>query len=232
MNFSEVVSASNLSKSKTFRILSTLEALGYLERNLSTRTYRPGLKVLQLGFTALNSLEIAQKAQPYLKSLSDETGETTNMAIRDGAEIIYIARIVTEKIISVNLYRGSRLPVHCTSMGKALLIDLSPEELENLLGSGPYFRNTPNTITCINDLLTELERIRRRGFSINNEELAFGLFSVAAPIRNHAGKIIAAINVSVPGSHMSQRELERNIAPKVVNVAELISSSLGATHLD
>src|SRR5574341_1031480 len=183
LNLTEIVAATQLNKSTAFRVLSTLEMLGYLERDPITRYYRPGLKVLKLGFTVLNSLEMAQIAQPYLKSLSDACGETTNMSIRDNAEIIYVARNATQQIISVNLQRGSRLPVYCTSMGKAQLIDLSRQELRTLLGEGPYPKRGPNTITCLDALITELNKARQQGYAVNDEELAAGLRSVAAPNR-------------------------------------------------
>ena len=228
LNLTEIVTATRLTKSTAFRMLSTLELLGYLERDPETRHYHPGLKVLQLGFTALNSLELAQIAQPYLKSLSEATGETTNMSIRDGAEIIYVARFATRQIIGVNVQRGSRAPAYCTSMGKAQLIDLSRQELLDLLGEGPYPRLTPNTIINLEDMLAELERIRRQGYSVNDEELAIGLRSVAAPVRAARGKLVAAINISVPGSRITRQGLEERLAPKVVETARLISSSLGA----
>jgi IclR family pca regulon transcriptional regulator len=228
LNLTEIVKATQLTKSTAFRMVSTLELLGYLERDPETRQYRPGLKVLQLGFTALNSLEIAQIAQPYLKSLLETSGETTNMAIRDGAEIIYVARNITKRIISVNLYRGSRLPVYCTAMGKSLLLNLSPKELFELLGEGPYVKMAPNTIINFEDLVSELEKIRQQGYAINDEELAIGLRSVAAPVRGAGGRVVAAINVSVLGSRISRQELEERLAPMVMNTARVISSSLGA----
>jgi IclR family pca regulon transcriptional regulator len=228
MNLTEIVNSTQLNKSTAFRMLSTLELLGYLERDRGTRQYRPGLKVLQLGFTALNSLEVDQIGQPYLKSLSDACGETTNMAIRDGAEIVYVARNATRQILGVNVQRGSRAPAYCTSMGKAQLIDLSPKELFDLLGEGPYPKLTPNTIIYLKDLVLELEKIREQGYAVNDEELAIGLRSIAAPVRGARGKMVAAINISVPGSRISRQELEQKLAPKVVDTAHLISSSLGA----
>jgi IclR family transcriptional regulator, pca regulon regulatory protein len=228
MTLTEIVAATQLTKSTAFRMVSTLESLGYLERDPETRHYRPGLKVLQLGFTTLNSLDVAQIGQPYLKSLSDACGETTNMAIREGAEIVYVARNATRQIIGVNVQRGSRAPAYCTSMGKAQLIDLSGKELFDLLGEGPYAKMTSNTILYLEDLVWELEKIRQQGYAINDEELAIGLRSVAAPIRDTRGKMAAAINISVPGSRITRHEMEEQLAPKVVDTARLISSSLGA----
>ncbi len=228
LNLAEIVAATTLNKSTAFRLVSTLEMLGYLERDLTTRCYRPGLKVLELGFTALNSLEMVQFAQPYLKTLSDACGETTNMSIRDGAEIIYVARNATQQIISVNLQRGSRLPAYCTSMGKTQLIDCSRQELLDLFGEGPYPQKSPNTITCLEDLILELDKVRRQGYAINDGELAVGLRSVAAPLRDYRGKVVAAINISVPGARISRRALEEQLAPQVVNTARQISIALGA----
>lgn len=229
LNLTEIVTATHLNKSTVFRLVATLVILGYLERIPTTRGYRPGLKVLHLGFAALNSLEISQIAQPYLKSLSNETGETTNMTIRDGADIIYVARNPSRHIISVNTQRGSRLPAYCTSMGKALLGDLSQQELFDLLGEGPYPKQGPNTITSLDALVSELERVRQQGFAINDEELATGLRSVAAPIRGPDRKVIAAINISVAGSRVTRQELESHLAPKIVDTARQISSALGAS---
>jgi IclR family transcriptional regulator, pca regulon regulatory protein len=228
LSLTEIVAITDLNKSTAFRVVSTLEALEYLERDPDTRCYRPGLKVLQLGFTALNSLEMAQIAQPYLKSLSEACGETTNMSIRDGTEVVYVARNATQQIISVNLQRGSRLPVYCTSMGKAQLIDLSRQEICALLGEGPYPQRRPNTITCLDTLMTELSKVRQQGYAVNDEELAAGLRSVAAPVRGSEGQVVAAINISVPGARISREELETQLAPKVVDAARQISSALGA----
>jgi IclR family pca regulon transcriptional regulator len=230
LNLAEIVAATDLNKSRVFRVLSTLEMLGYLERDPLTRYYRPGLKVLELGFTVLNGLEIAQIAQPYLKTLSDACGETTNMSIRDGAEIIYVVRNATQQIISVNLQRGSRLPAYCTSMGKAQLIDCSQQELLDLLGEGPFPKRSQKTITCLNDLILDLDKIRQRGYAINDEELAPGLRSVAAPLRDYGGKVVAAINISVPGARISRQALEQHLAPQVVNTARQISIALGASY--
>jgi IclR family pca regulon transcriptional regulator len=150
------------------------------------------------------------------------------MTVRDGAEVVYIARNKTRQIISINLQVGSRLPVYCTSMGKAQLIDQSQSELRALLGKEPYPTLGPNSITTLDGLVAELDRVRQQGYAINDEELAVGLRSTAAPLRNAEGKIVAAINVSVPSARVSREELEADLAPLVRRTAQEISQALGA----
>ena len=228
LSLTEIASTVGLDKSTVFRSVYTLESLGYLERDPETKRYRPGLKVLRLGFAVLNNLEMAQIAQPYLKALSGKCGETTNMTIRDGKEIVYVVRNKTQQVVSVNLQLGSRLPVYCTSMGKAQLIDLSQDELRDLLGEGPYPVMAPNTITTLDALVAELDKVRRQGYAINDEEMAVGLRSVAAPVREASGQVAAAINVSVPSARVSRRKMEMVLALMVVDTAHQISLALGA----
>lgn len=228
LTLTEIGASVRLNKSTVFRFVYTLEKLGYLERDPGTKRYRHGLKVLKLGFTALNSLEIAQVAQPYLKALSVECGETTNMTVRDGKDIVYVVRNKARQIISLDLQLGSRLPVYCTSMGKAQLIDLSRQELYDLLGEGPYPKVGPNTMTTLDALVAELDRVRQQGYAINDEELAAGLRSVAVPVRRRNGEIVAAVNISVLGAHVSRQELDEVLAPMMMSTAHEISLALGA----
>jgi IclR family pca regulon transcriptional regulator len=185
------------------------------------------VRALRLGFAALNSLGLQEIAEPFLRSLSLESGETTNMSVRDGAEIVYVARNPTQQIISINLHLGSRLPVYCTSMGKAQLIDLSRAELQALLGPGPFPVRGPKTITRLDRLWAELDTVRQKGHATNDEELAAGLRSVAAPVRDGLGRIVAAINASMPSVRVSRPELESRFAPLVVRTAREVSAALG-----
>lgn len=228
LSMTEIAEHAGLTKSTAFRFTYTLEELGYLNRDPETKRYRPGLKVLRLGFSALNSLEMGQIAQSYLKDLSVRCGLTTNMTVRDGTDIVYVVRNKTQEILSVDLHLGSRLPVYCTSQGKAQLIDLSRQELEGLLGPGPYPAMGPNTITTLDGLVAELERVRRQGYAINDQELAAGIRSVAAPVRGPQKRVVAAINISVPSARASRREVEETLAPMLIETAEQISLALGA----
>jgi IclR family pca regulon transcriptional regulator len=228
LSLTQIASRLDLDKSTAFRILYTLEHLGYLERDARTRLYRLGLKPVQIGLTALNSLDLVQTAQPYLKALFDKCGETTNMTMRDGREIFYVARHKTQQVLNVGLEVGSRLPAWCTSMGKAQLVDLSPEELRDLWADEAFPPAGPNALPDLAALRADLDMVRARGYALNDEELAVGVRSVAASVRDSSGRIVAAVNVSVPSVRVSRAELESRLAVMVVETAGKISQALGA----
>ena len=140
---------------------------------------------------------------------------------------MYIARISPKQVVNINLQIGSRLPVHCTSMGKALLINLSSDELLDLLGPGPYEAFTPHTLTTFDDLIADLATTKQRGYALNDEEFAIGLCSIAASIRGADEQIVAAINVSVPSARITREELEGHLAAMAVETAQSISTAIG-----
>ena len=143
--------------------------------------------MLDLGFSAINSMELRELAAPHLQQLCDETGYTVNMAILDGVDIVYVERCRSSRVgqreIDLNLHVGSRLPAYCTSMGKVLLAFLEPDEREPLLDALDARRRGPNTLTSTEALAPSSSASARDGFAINNEELAYGLRSIAAPVR-------------------------------------------------
>jgi IclR family transcriptional regulator, pca regulon regulatory protein len=223
----EIVERTGFNKSMVFRILSTLEALGYLERHPDTKRYRPSLKVLQLGFTALNSMEVRQVAKLHLERLAQLTDETASLAVLDGLHIVYIDRMRNRAIVGVLLGVGSRVPAHSTSLGKVLLADLPTEELTALLAQTKLDAFTPHTIVDQAALLYELATIRTQGYAVSDEELALGLRGVSAPIRDHTQNAVAAINVSGPSRTLNMERLEQHIKPAVIDTAYQISLALG-----
>jgi len=227
LTLTEVVQALKLSKSTAFRVLSTLESLGYLERDPATRRYRPSLKVLQLGFTALNSLEVGQVARPFLARLAQEVNETVSLGVLDGMNVIYVDRIRTRAIVGVVLEIGSHVSAHCTSLGKVLLADLPLDELDRRLADADLASFTPRTITDRQALLAEVAQARQRGYAMSDEELAVGLRAAAAPIRDATQKAAAAINVSGSVTTISRERLKTEITPAVVKTAAQISLTLG-----
>jgi IclR family transcriptional regulator, pca regulon regulatory protein len=231
LGVSELSRALGLSRSTTHRYVATLASLGYLRQDAGSRRYRLGPRVLDLGFAALSSMGIRELAVPHLQRLSDETGYTVNMAILDGIDVVYIERCRTsrsgQREIDLNLHVGSRLPVYCTALGKALLAHLSKPELEELLGRMELVARGPNTITRKAALRAELVRIRKSGVAVNNEELAYGLRSVAAPVRDRSGGVIAALNLAVHRTMLSTEDLIERYAPSVQRTAAAISAELG-----
>jgi IclR family transcriptional regulator, pca regulon regulatory protein len=220
-----------LSRSTTHRYVATLAALGYLQQDPATKKYRLGPRVLDLGFSAINSMELREVAAPHLQELSDATGFTVNMAILDGLDIVYVERSRSSRTgqreIDLNLHVGSRLPAYCTSLGKVLLAFLEDGAQKEALAHIDFARRGPNTLTSRPAFLLELKRVREDGFAINNEELAYGLRSIAAPILSRDGVAAAAINLAVHSSMVSMEDLVARLSPPLRAAAADISARLG-----
>ncbi len=227
LSLTEITELLTLNKSTAFRILETLESSGYLERDPVTRRYRPSLKVLQLGFLAINRLEVRQVARPYLEKLAQEVDETVSLCVLHDADIIYVDRIRNRAIVGVVLEIGSHVPAHSTTVGKVLLAHLPRDELKKRLGLQTLKRFTHRTITNLESLLNQLAAIRKNGFAISDGELAVGLRAAGAPIHDMNNKVPAAINVSGSASSISLQRLKKELVPAVVRTAERISLSLG-----
>ena len=220
-----------LSRSTTHRYVATLVALGYLQQDPASKKYRLGPRVLDLGFSALDSMELREVAGPHLRELSDETGYTVNMAILDDLDIVYVDRCRSaqtgQREIDLNLHVGARLPAYCTSLGKVLLAYLPDEERVERLGRVDFARRGPNTITSRTALAVELRRVRGQGYAINNEELAYGLRSIAAPVLTHDGAAVGAINLAVHSSMVSSADMSARLGPVLMRTAADISARLG-----
>ncbi len=216
-----------INKTTTFRLLSTLETLGYVQRDQQTKLYRPALEILRLGFVVLSGMEVRQVAAPYLRQLSAEVKETVNLAVLDNHEVIYIDRIDSKHMLNVHRPIGSRLPVYCTSTGKSLLAFLPPKQLEAILDVVTWEVLTETTITTPEDLKKHLALVRSRGFSDSNGEMIPELRAVAAPVRQNNNRVVATVNISVPSHRVSYQKLIAEIGPKVIEAAYKISRALG-----
>jgi IclR family pca regulon transcriptional regulator len=228
---SELAREIGLSRSTAHRYVASLAHLGYLQQDPVTRKYRLGPGVLDLGFSAINSMEIREISAPHLQQLSDETGHTVNMAILDGADIVYVERCRSSRAgqrdIDLNLHVGSRLPAYCTSMGKVLLAYLPEDERAALLAGIELSPRGPNTLTGLESLQSELARARADGLAINNEELAYGLRSIAVPVRSRTGEAAAAINLAAHRSMVSMEDLIARLSPALRRTADEISARIG-----
>jgi IclR family pca regulon transcriptional regulator len=222
-----------LNKSTAHRYIATLTALGYLQQDPATRKYRLGPRVVDLGFTAINSMEITGIAAPHLQTLSDETGHTVSMALLDGHDIVYIQRRRSVREgqfgIDLNLHVGSRLPAYCTAMGKVLLAGVPPESLGPLLGRIDLARRGPRTITAREALVAELRQVRQIGMAVADEELMPGLRSLAVPVRDGFGNVVAAINIAVHMSiwNASTESIVRRLEAPLRRAAGEISARMG-----
>jgi len=219
-----------MSRSTTHRYVITLVALGYLEQGAS-RKYRLGLKVTDLGMSALNSTGLREHAHPYLEELRQRTSYTVSLAVLDGPEIVYVDRVRSlrrgQSAADLNLHPGSRLPAYCTAMGKLLLANLPEEEQREILASMKLTKRGPNTITSKNALRDELDEVLEESFAVNDEELAPELHSIAAPVRNEAREVVAAVSLAAHTSTISLGELVDALGPHLVSTADRISARLG-----
>jgi IclR family transcriptional regulator, pca regulon regulatory protein len=230
LGLAEIADELRLSRSTTHRYVITLFALGYLEQEASRR-YRLGLRVTDLGMSALNATGLREHAHPYLEELRRETSYTVNLAVLDGTEIVYVDRARSfrrgQSKIDLGLAPGSRMPAYCTAMGKVLLANLPEREQSELLASMKLTQRGPNTITSKNALRVELEPIREEGFAVNDQELAEGLHSIAVPVRNEARKVVAAVSLAAHTSMISLEELVDALGPHLLSTADRISARLG-----
>jgi IclR family pca regulon transcriptional regulator len=226
----EVAGALGWGKATTFRYLATLVAIGYLELEPEARRYRPTVKVLRLGGAYLSSLTVPDLALPYLERLSRDLGESVNLAVLDDVEVVYVARVGGERILSTNLSVGSRLPAHATSMGKVLLAYLPEEDQRRVLARIDFKSITPRTVTSPARLREILATIRRQGYAVNDQELDIGLRSCAAPLFDRRGNVYAAVNASASSARVTLAEMESRHVPAVVSAARQITEVLKARY--
>jgi IclR family transcriptional regulator, pca regulon regulatory protein len=176
----------------------------------------------------LGSLELREIAGPHLRQLTDATGHTSNLAIRDDTDVILIDRVRGRPgryhHLEFSLHVGSRLPSYCSATGKALLAFLPRPDLDRLLDHVDLVQCGPRTLTDKNSLLAELEQVRRTGLATNDEELESALRSIAAPIRSRSGQVVAAVNVAIPWSPAAMSELVARLGPTIQATASQIAS--------
>lgn len=224
----ELAILTGLSRSTVYRFCDTLHELGYLDE-LEQRRYRPGLRAALLARAALASRDLPELALPYLRRLRDETGETVNMAVLDGTEVVYIARLLSEHLITLRLYVGSRLPAYACSLGRAILAYLPPEEAEAIIRRTQFDALTDHTVSSPRVLRSELERVRGQGFAVNDQGIAVGLRGVAAPVLLYGIRPVASINISIPHPLVTDDHIKEVLAPLVVQAAHDIAKFVELT---
>ncbi len=225
LTIAQISHRTEISRAAVRRCLHTLIKLGYATTD--GRTYSLLPKVLTLGHAYLSSTPLAVTAQPILDRLSTELHEACSMATLEGDEVLYVARSATpQRLISVDLSVGSRLPAYCTSTGRILLAALDDAALTDYLDHANLQIKTSRTLHSPEAIRASIEEIRQKGWVLIDQELEVGLRALAVPLKNSAGEVLAALNVSTHASRASKHELEARFLPVLLEASKELSARL------
>lgn len=222
MSLSEVAAATGLARPTARRILLTLAELGYVRAQGSAFTLTP--RVLDLGVAYVSSLGLWDVAEPHMRELSEKTGESCSIAQLDGSDIVYVARVAVPRIVALSVQIGTRFPAMPTSLGKVLLAALGPEVAEEVLAEPTRSGLTPLWQPDRAEREAELREVRARGWALTDEQLARGIRSIAAPLRDASGEVVAALNVNTHAAETSVEYLLDHHLPLLLCAAGDISA--------
>jgi IclR family pca regulon transcriptional regulator len=225
LTLSEVAAETGLSRAAARRFLLTLVDLGYARQTGDRFALTP--RVLRLGTAYLSGFGLPEIAQPHLERLSATVEESTSAAVLDGTDIVYVARVATRRIMTVGITVGTRFPAFATSMGRVLLADLAPDRLDDFFAAADLAPPTDRSVADEAALRTTLDEVRERGWCAVDEELAPGLRSIAAPVRDRAGRAVAAVNVS----STTRRDPVAEFAAPLLDTAAAIGADLAVAAL-
>ncbi|MGO9780289.1 MAG: IclR family transcriptional regulator [Streptosporangiaceae bacterium] len=221
---SDLAVAAGLPMPTVYRVVMTLTSEGYLD-HLPNGEYRPGVRTLTLGTAALRSLDLVGIATPKLQDLGQRMGETVNLAVLSGDRVLYLIRLRNSDLVTANIQVGSTLPAVHTSIGKLLLAHLDEAELAALITDASFSANSgPNAKLSLAELREELRVIRDQGWAMQDEELAYGLRSVAGPITGSDGRVVAGVNLAVQARDWSTQRIIRELKPAVLAAGAEISA--------
>ncbi|MHA6626232.1 IclR family transcriptional regulator domain-containing protein [Pseudonocardia sichuanensis] len=222
-SLSDVARRTGLTRAAARRFLLTLAELGYVRTDGKLFALTP--RVLELGYAYLSSLSLPEVAAPHLEALVREVQESASVSVLDGADVVYVARVPTSRIMTVAITIGTRLPAFATSMGRVLLAALPPDERARLLSTAPARPLTERTITDPDALGRELDAVREAGYCVVDQELELGLRSISVPVRDRNGEVVAAANVS---TRAGSRDVVGDVLPALRACAAAITADLAA----
>jgi DNA-binding IclR family transcriptional regulator len=230
LSLGELAGAVGLPKGTTHRLLSSLVYFDYVQQDAVSRRYRLGFKLVTLGNCLLDQIDLHKVAQPHLLRLAQRTKETAHLVILDNDQALYIDKI---QLSSEGLHMASRLgfraPLHCTAVGKVLLAHLPEAEVDRIIARQGLSQHTVHTLTDGEGLKSHLGKVKADGYALDNEEHSDGVRCVAAPVRDMAGGVVAAISVSAPAVRVTLAVAENRVKPLVMETADNISQALGYT---
>lgn len=213
--------------STTHRLLATLIDAGFATQDPDSGQYRVGLHAFEVGNAFLDHTDLRPVARPFLRDLAELTGETVNLAIRDGHDAVYIDQLESVQILKMFARPGARAPLACTGVGKVLLSGLTVPAAQRILTDEPLPHRTPRSVTEPDEMMRMLARIRIEGHALDDEEVELGVRCVAAPISDHRGEVRAAISVSGPTLRIIDHRIPELIR-QVRGTAAAISAALGS----
>ena len=218
LSITDVSEMTELDRATARRCLLTLHAHGYA--NYDGKYFSLTPRVLRLGMGALAALPLPQIVQPWLDQLSEQIGQSCSVSILDGTEIVYVARAAQRRVMSIGLMPGSRLPAHCTSMGRVLLAALPLEEAKKLIATSDLAPRTAFSLSGQDEILAEITRVRDQGYAVIDQEVELGLRSIAVPVINSHGIVVAALNSGMAAVAGETGDIARNYCPALLKVQE------------
>jgi DNA-binding IclR family transcriptional regulator len=222
----DVATHLGISRNTAFRLLATLKSRGYVTQDEDSRKYRLGLELFHLGNAVSGSKDIRRLALPFLEQLRDAYQETANLVLLHQNTVMYIERLESPHSLRISTEVGTRYPLHCTALGKAILSHLPTEKVKTLLGPAPFRRLTENTLVDYEQLLPELEEARRQGYALDRAERSAGVVCVGAAFLGAEGKPVGAVSLAGPFHRMEGYLAEGKIKESVRAAAEEMSRCL------
>jgi IclR family transcriptional regulator, pca regulon regulatory protein len=221
---SEVAARTGLTRAGARRILLTLQGLGYVQQDGRAFFLTP--RILDLGYAYLSTMPLWNLAEPVMEALVERVHESSSASVLDDTDIVYVLRVPTKKIMTINLAIGSRLPAYCTSMGRVLLGGLSDEALDATLARSDLRMRTARTVIDPEQIKAIVQADRKRGYSAINQELEEGLCSISVPITGRNGNIVAALNVSTQVTRTPPQQMAKRFLPELLDAASKINAAL------
>jgi IclR family transcriptional regulator, KDG regulon repressor len=226
LGVTEIAKQMDINKSSVYRILSTLARYGYIEQDEETGRYKLGYKFLEVSSKLLESIDLRAEAKPYLRELENDTNEVIHLVVYDQGEVVYIEKLEGTETLRMHSKVGKRAPMHCTSVGKAILAHLPSSVVLDILERKGMPMHTDKTITDWDVFLQELIQVKQKGYALDLEENEYGIRCIAVPIFDHLGKVIAAVSVSGPTIRMTDERIEQ-LQTRMLQIGKQISARLG-----
>ena len=226
LTLAELATLTGMTRGSAQRTVHTLQQLGYIGKHPQTRRFQLLPRVIEIGFNYLAAHPLIRAANPYLSQLANASGETASLTEAVGLDMVYLAQLVTSKFIPVNTPVGMRIPMYCTSSGRAWLSMQADDTVRTLLAQSTRVARTPATLTDEDAIFERIAACRQVGYASNCEELFLGDMGIAAPIRGSKGQALGAVHLSPPTSRWTMDEAQKKLSPMVIECARAISQSI------